>query len=87
MRVKKIPLIIIILTLPAWLSGFIHLYGEESEVYDLKTFLAHVESHSKDLKLARKESDLAKVNKKEATSTALPKIQIEANYRRNLKER
>jgi outer membrane protein TolC len=72
--------------LSTWLSGFISLHGQDSEVYDLKTFLAHVVNHSKDLKLAKKELDLAKVNKKEALSTALPKIGIDANYNRNLKE-
>lgn len=58
----------------------------DETVYDLDAFLARVETHSKDLELAKKELDMAKVNKKEALSTALPKVQIEANYNRNLKD-
>lgn len=58
----------------------------DSTVYNLEAFLARVETHSKDLELAKKELDMAKVNKKEALSTALPKVQIEANYKRNLKD-
>jgi len=59
--------------------------GLQAETYDLKAFLSRVESHSKDLKLAMKELDMAKVYKKEALSSALPKIMMEANYNRNLK--
>jgi outer membrane protein TolC len=65
----------------ALFSGF----QAQAGTYNLKTFLSRVESHSKDLKLARKERDMAKVYKKEALSTALPKIMIEATYNRNLK--
>ena len=59
--------------------------GLQAETYDLKAFLSRVESHSKDLKLAMKELEMAKVYKKEALSSALPKIMMEANYNRNLK--
>lgn len=55
-------------------------------VYNLEAFLARVESHGKDLKLAVQELELAKVNKKEALSTALPKFQLNATYNRNLKD-
>lgn len=54
--------------------------------YDLETFLSLVESNSKDLKLAQKDLDMAKVYKKEAVSTALPKIMVEGSYNRNLKD-
>ena len=55
-------------------------------VYNLDAFLARVESHSKDLKLAVQELKLAKVNKREALSTALPTFQLSATYNRNLKD-
>jgi len=57
----------------------------ETTTYDLQAFLSRVETHSKELKLAQKDLDMAKVYKKEALSTALPKIMMEANYKRNLK--
>ncbi|NIM16141.1 MAG: TolC family protein [Candidatus Aminicenantes bacterium] len=58
----------------------------QAETYDLETFLNKVETHSKDLKLAKKDLDMAKVYKKEAVSTALPEIRVDAAYKRNLKD-
>ncbi|MGD2085397.1 MAG: TolC family protein [Candidatus Aminicenantes bacterium] len=60
--------------------------GAETATYDLQGFLSRVETHSKDLKLARKDLDMAKVYKKEALSTALPKVMLEGSYKRNLKD-
>jgi len=56
------------------------------ESLTLENFLTRVKKNSKDLKLAQKELDMAKVQKKEATSTALPKVMMEGNYKRNLKD-
>jgi len=58
----------------------------ETGTYDLQAFLSRVETHSKDLKLAQKDLDMAKVNKKEAVSTALPRVTLEGTYNRNLKD-
>lgn len=65
------------------LGSVLPVYGD---TYNLEAFLSRVETHSKDLKLAKKELDMADVYKKEALSTALPKIQMEADYKRNLKD-
>ena len=54
--------------------------------YDLEAFLGRVETYSRDLKLAQKELDLAKVRKREAVSTALPTVTVDADYKRNLKD-
>lgn len=54
--------------------------------YTLDAFLSRVKEHSKDIKLAKKDLDMADVYKKEALATALPKIQLTADYKRNLKE-
>jgi len=53
---------------------------------DLDQFLDLVRTNSKDLKLAEKEIDMAGANKKEAVSTALPKINVNANYDRHLSD-
>ncbi len=64
------------------------LLAEDSgyDEYDLNKFLNRIESHSKDLELARKELDMAAVHKKEALSTALPKVFLQVDYKRNLKD-
>ena len=54
--------------------------------YDLDLFLTQVEQHSKDLKLAHKETELAKAEKKEAVAGALPHISAQADYTRNLSD-
>ena len=56
------------------------------ENLNLQQFLSLVEKHNKDIKLAEKEKSIAKANKKEAISTALPKIFAQADYKRNLKD-
>ncbi len=56
------------------------------KTYNIKTFLKHVKEYSKDLKLAKQELRIAKIYRKEALSTALPKIQLVLDYNRNLKE-
>jgi outer membrane protein len=56
------------------------------ETFTLDSFLKQVNSYSKDLKLAKEDLQMAKVYKKEAKATALPKIQLEADYSRNLKD-
>ena len=55
-----------------------------AETIDLDKFLDLVKLHSKDLKLAAKEQEMADQNKKEAISTALPKVSFQADYTRNL---
>lgn len=59
-------------------------YGISADSYDLKGFLSLVEQHSKDLKLAEKELEMAKARKKEAWSTALPDLSASGRYNRNL---
>lgn len=58
----------------------------ETNTYNLRAFLSRVESQSKDLKLAQKDLDMARVYKKEAVSTALPEIKLMGSYNRNLKD-
>lgn len=57
-----------------------------AETYDLNSYLKAVRNHSKDLKMAEKEQEMAKANKKEAISGALPKVGLSADYTRNLTE-
>ncbi len=68
----------------AVISLILHSYGISTERYDLQGFLSLVELHSKDLKLAEIELDMAKARKKEALSTALPELSASGNYSRNL---
>lgn len=72
-----------ILILAAFLLIF-HSYGISTKSYNLQEFLSLVKQHSKDLKLAEKELDMAKARKKEALSTALPELSANGNYNRNL---
>ena len=55
-----------------------------AETYDLNQYLDAVRNHSKQLKLAQKEKELADIQMKEAISTALPVIGFEGGYTRNL---
>lgn len=57
-----------------------------ADSYNLEEFLSLVKANSKKLKTARKELDLAGANKKEALSTALPKLTLDATYNRNLSD-
>ncbi len=52
----------------------------------LNDYLAKVKASSKDIKLAKQEFEVAKANRQEAWSLALPKISVEGTYRRNLKD-
>lgn len=54
--------------------------------YNLQEFLSLVKENSNELKTARKELDMADANKKEAISTAFPKLMLDADYRRNLSD-
>jgi outer membrane protein TolC len=54
--------------------------------YNLQEFLSLVKENSKELKTAGKELDMADANKKEAISTAFPKLMLDVNYRRNLSD-
>lgn len=56
------------------------------KTYNIKKFLKHVKEYSKDLKLAKQELRIAKIYRKEALATALPKIQLVLDYKRNLKD-
>jgi outer membrane protein len=84
-KIKKFFAAVVCVVILTVLSPGLPLKAADA-VYNLEAFLARVESHSKDLKLAVRELELAKVNKKEALSTALPKFQLSANYNRNLKD-
>lgn len=64
--------------------SLITLQSVGAETYDLNGYLDAVRNHSKDLKLAEKEKEMAKANKKEAISGALPKIGLNAGYTRNI---
>lgn len=56
------------------------------ETYDEARFLDRVRQHSKELKLAEKDRELAGVQKKAAFSAALPQVFAEAGYTRNLSD-
>lgn len=58
----------------------------ETSAINLESFLSLVKQNSKDLKLAKKDLEMARVYKKEALSTALPVVMVDASYRRNLKD-
>lgn len=67
------------------LLGFCLIAGAlQAESYNLNQYLEIVQNHSKDLKLAQKNKELADIQKKEAVSSALPMIGMESGYTRNL---
>ena len=74
MKYRKIWIIITVLTAAIL----------QAQTLDLNSFLNQVKEHSKDLKLASKQQELAAVQKLEALTTALPKIVAQADYTRNL---
>lgn len=74
---------ILMMTLALTLAGSA---SAAADSYGLQEFLSLVQENSKELKTARKELDLADANKKEAISTALPKLLLDANYHRNLSD-
>jgi len=57
-----------------------------AQTYDLPSYLDLVEQNSHDLKLVKKQLEMADAIRKEAWATALPKIFAEGTYRRNLLE-
>jgi len=64
--------------------SMIYAGDDTAIVLNLEDFLEKVETNSKDLKLVAKELDMAAANKKEAYSTAFPKIFSQGGYTRNL---
>lgn len=66
---------LMILIIPLW-----------ADSYDLVSYLDLVERNSHDLKLVKKQLEMADAIKKEAWATALPKIFAEGKYNRNLLE-
>jgi outer membrane protein len=54
------------------------------ETYDINKYLDAVKQQNKDIKLAVKEREMATVQEKEAKSSALPSIGMQADYNRNL---
>ena len=64
------------------LSG--QLIAADSTAYKIEQFLDLVEDNSKDLRIAQKEREMADAMYKEALSTALPKINAQGTYNRNL---
>ena len=68
------------------LFTFSIVFAEEDSflILSLDDFLEKVEANSKDLKLIAKELDMAEANKKQAYSTALPKIFSQGGYTRNI---
>ncbi|NOX89635.1 MAG: TolC family protein, partial [Calditrichaeota bacterium] len=58
----------------------------QAKTYTLESFIDLVKKNSDDLKLAAKDLEMAKAQKREAWATALPKISAQGNYRRNLLE-
>ena len=72
-------LVLLVCTQALLLAGPAH-----ADSYDLNAFLLRVEEHSNDLKLVRKQRELAAAEKSAALSGALPSIGLEASYNRNL---
>lgn len=66
--------------------GFFLLFGnaEGAEKLTLDRFLSLVKQHNKNIQLAEKSLETAKAMKKEAWATALPKLNAQATYNRNL---
>jgi len=66
--------------------GFFLLLGNGfgAEKLTLEDFLNLVKEHNKDIKLAEKNLETAQAMKKEAWATALPKLNAQATYNRNL---
>jgi outer membrane protein len=62
------------------------VFQGKTETINFKKYLEHVNQHSNELKLAAKDKDLAKVQKRQAVAGALPKIMMQADYNRNLND-
>ena len=59
------------------------LYAKE---YDLQSILSLAEKNNKQIKLSQSDLKMAKALKKEAFSTALPKLNVDLGYNRNFRE-
>lgn len=70
---RQTTILLLSLTVPVW-----------AESYTIDQFLDRVETHSKELKLAEQELQMARATKREAVSGALPRLAAEASYTRNL---
>lgn len=79
MRQYKKIILLLVITLRFSLAN-----DNNSLVLNLDDFIGKVNEHSIGLKLVAKELNVAKANKKEAYSTALPKIFSQGGYTRNL---
>jgi len=77
--VRKLAMIVLSIFLAAGQAAAV-------ETYDQSRFLSRVRQHSKDLKLADKDRELAGAQKKAAFSAALPQVYAEAGYTRNLSD-
>ena len=66
--------------------GFFLLFGnaEGTEKLTLDRFLSLVKQHNKNIQLAEKSLETAKAVKKEALASALPKMNVQVAYNRNL---
>ena len=63
---------------------FLNLNLGICETYDVNKYLDAVKEKNKDLKLAVKDREMAAVQEKEAKSSALPSVGMQADYNRNL---
>ncbi len=67
-------------------SAFLLTQTGLTKEYDLETILKLAEQNNKEIKLARSDLKLAAARRKEAISTALPKVNLELKYNRNFLE-
>ncbi len=75
---KRISVIAYIFLIASVLAG--------AEGYDLKNYLARVGQYSRDLQLARKDTDLSEQAVRQATSALFPSVYAQAGYNRNMKD-
>ncbi len=61
-------------------------YGARAADYDLAYYLKLVETHNRDLELARRDVDAAEQTRREALSPLLPKLGLQGGYTRNLND-
>lgn len=64
------------------ISGF----AINAQSLDLNGFITKVKEHNKDIQIAKYEREIAETQSTEASSNALPQLNAEASYRRNLKD-
>ena len=72
------------------LTIFLVIFGiynvSDSAELNISEFLKLVEKNNQDIKYAVQETEMAKAQKQEATALALPHVNAQADYRRNLKD-